>query len=399
MGHPQRGHRRRPAAGLDRRDFLRALGLGGAVLGLGPGLVACGTDPAPTASGGSSAPAGDAKTLAWSNWPLYLDTSEEDDSEHPTLTAFTEKTGIEVTYTEDINDNDEFFGKISPQLAAGRSTGRDLVVLTDWMAGRMIDLGYVQELDKANIPNAGNLIDSYEQVPFDPGRRFSMPWQSGMTGIGYNPVKLGRELSAVDDLFAPDLKGRVTLLSEMRDTMGLLLLSMDASPEEHTFAQYKAAIAKLQGLVDDGFVRSFTGNDYASDLASGNLAAAVGWSGDVLQLQADDPDMQFVVPAQGGILWSDNLLIPKLAANKKGAEQLIDHYYDPAVAAEVAAYVNYVTPVDGTKAEMEELDPELATNELIFPTAQTLSQLHSFKPLDEGEEKEYQDLFQGVIGA
>lgn len=399
MNLSPRGQRRLPAPGLDRRDFLRALGLGGVALGLGPGLVACGTDPVDTASGGPSAGAGDATTLAWSNWPLYLDTSEDDDSEHPTLTAFTEKTGIEVTYTEDINDNDEFFGKISPQLAANRSTGRDLVVLTDWMAGRMIDLGYVQELDKTAIPNTGNLIDTYEQVPFDPGRRFSMPWQSGMTGIGYNPVKLGRELSSVDDLFAPDLKGRVTLLSEMRDTMGLLLLTMDASPEEHTFAQYKAAIAKLQKLVDDGVIRSFTGNDYASDLASGTLAAAVGWSGDVLQLQADDPDMQFVVPAQGGILWSDNLLVPKLAANKSGAEKLIDHYYDPAVAAEVAAYVNYVTPVDGAQAEMEELAPELAGNELIFPTAQTLSQLHSFKPLDEGEEKEYQDLFQKVIGA
>ena len=262
-----------------------------------------------------------------------------------------------MEYTEDINDNDEFFGKISPQLAAGRSPGRDVVVLTDWMAGRMIRLGYLQELDKANIPNAGNLIDTYQQVPFDPGRKFTMPWQSGMTGIGYNPTRLGRELSSVDDLFARDLKGKVTLLSEMRDTMGLLLLSMDASPEEHTFAQFKAAIAKLQKLVDQGYVRSFTGNDYTSDLASGNLAAAVGWSGDVMQLQADDADMQFVVPAQGGILWSDNLMIPKGAANKKGAEQLIDYYYDPAVAAQVAAYVNYVTPVDGTKAAMQRGGP------------------------------------------
>jgi spermidine/putrescine transport system substrate-binding protein len=185
----------------------------------------------------------------------------------------------------------------------------------------------------------------------------------------------------------------------MRDTMGLMLLSMDVSPEEHTFAQYSAAIAKLQKLVDQKYVRSFTGNDYASDLASGNLAAAVAWSGDVLQLQADDPDMQFVVPAQGGMLWSDNLMIPIKAANKAGAEELINYYYDPKVAAEVAAYVNYVTPVDGTKAAMQDVDAELASNELIFPTAKTLSQLHSFKPLDQAEEKKYQDLFQKVIGA
>ncbi len=383
---------------LSRRGFLRALGVGGAVVAVGPGLVSCGTDPAPTAgpasSGGSST-----GTVAWSNWPLYLDTAEDDESSYPTLAAFEESSGISVDYTEDINSNDEFFGKISPQLQAGQSTGRDLIVLTDWMAGRMISLGYVEELDKSNIPNASNLISSYQDLDFDPGRAYSLPWQSGMTGIGYNPEQLGREISKLDDLFQDDLKGRITMLSEMRDTMGLILLSMDVQPEDHTLADYEAAIAKLQGLVDDGFIRAFTGNEYAADLASGNIGAAVGWSGDVLQLQADDPGMQFIVPAQGGILWSDNLMVPKGAANKAGAEKLIDHYYDPVVAAEVAAWVNYVTPVDGAQEAMEELDPDLATNELIFPTDATLGMLHSFKPLTEDEERTYQDMFQKVIGA
>ena len=383
---------------LDRRAFLRALGLGGAALAVGPGLVACGTDPvsSPGASGTSGA---SSSTVSWSNWPLYLDVDEDSGNSYPTLEAFEESSGLTVEYTEDINDNDEFFGKISPQLQAGQSTGRDLVVLTDWMAARMISLGYVQELDKSNIPNADNLLPAYQDLEFDPGRAYSLPWQSGLTGIGYNPEKLGREITKLDDLFQDDLKGRITMLSEMRDTMGLILLSMDVQPEDHTFADYEAAIAKLQGLVDGGFVRAFTGNEYAADLASGNIGAAIAWSGDVVQLQADDPGMQYVVPDQGGILWSDNLMVPKGAANKEGAERLIDHYYDPAVAAEVAAYVNYVTPVEGAKAEMEELDPDLASNELIFPTEETLSRLHAFKPLSEDEERQYQDLFQRVIGA
>jgi spermidine/putrescine transport system substrate-binding protein len=164
-------------------------------------------------------------------------------------------------------------------------------------------------------------------------------------------------------------------------------------------ADYKAAIAKLQKLVDDGYVRAFTGNEYAADLASGNILAAIAWSGDVLQLQADDPDMQLVVPGDGGMLWSDNLMVPKGAANMAGAEKLMDFYYDPKIAAEVADYVNYVTPVKGAQDAMRDLDAELADNELIFPTEQTLGTLHSFKVLDEGEEKEYQDLFQKVIGA
>ncbi len=382
---------------LSRRSFLQAMGVGGAVLAAGPLLGACGTEG--TKNSDDAAASGDPKKLAWSNWPLYLDTSEDDETEHPTLNAFTEKTGIEVTYTEDINDNDEFFGKISPMLRAGRPTGRDVIVLTDWMAARMIRLGYVEKLDRGNIPNSKNLIPSYEDVPFDKGRQYSLPWQSGIAGIGYNPVALGREIKEVDDLFQPDLKGRLTMLTEMRDTMGLLLLSLGKSPEDHSLADYKAAIAKLQKVVDDGYVRAFTGNEYAADLASGNILAAIAWSGDVLQLQADDPDMQLVVPGDGGMLWSDNLMVPKGAANKAGAEKLMDFYYDPKIAAEVAAYVNYVTPVAGTKEILAEKDPELAENPLIFPTAEDVSRLSGYPNLSVEEEQQMNEAFEQVVGA
>jgi spermidine/putrescine transport system substrate-binding protein len=388
------------SAGLNRRSFLRALGVGGALLAAGPVLAACGTKGTnSSASGGSGGGGGDSKTVNWSNWPLYLDASDKNPDEHPTLVAFQKKSGLKVNYTEDVNDNDEFFGKIAPQLKAGQSTGRDLIVLTDWMAARMIRLGYVQKLDKANIPNAKNLKSQYEDVPFDKGRTYSLPWQSGMTGIGYDPDKLGREITKVDDLFKPDLKGRITMLTEMRDTMGLILLSMDVDPVDHTLDDYKAGIAKLQKVVDQGYVRQFTGNEYAADLAAGNIGAAFAWSGDVVQLQADNPKMKLVLPSDGAMLWSDNLMIPVKAANKAGAEKLIDYYYDPKVAAEVEAYVNYVCPVEGAAEAAKDIDPELAANQLIFPGPETLKKLHGFKNLDEAEEKTYQDLFQKVIGA
>jgi len=267
------------------------------------------------------------------------------------------------------------------------------------MAARMIRLGYVQELDKANIPNASNLLPTYQDVPFDQGRVYSLPWQSGITGIAYNPEELGREITRVDDLFQDDLRGRITMLTEMRDTMGLMLLSMGKDPVDHTQSDYEAAIAKLQQIVDDGYVRQFTGNEYAADLAAGNIGAAIAWSGDVVQLQADDPAIALVLPAEGAMLWSDNLMVPIKAGNKAGAEQLINYYYDPAVAAEVEASVNYVCPVAGAQEAAMEIDPELAGNELIFPTAAAQGALHSFKALDEDEEKAYQDLFQAVIGA
>jgi spermidine/putrescine transport system substrate-binding protein len=384
--------------GLSRRGFLRGLGAVG-LFAATPGLLtACGSEGS-DGGGNGGGDGGGGGTVAWSNWPLYLDVSDDDDNVRPTLERFQEESGLRVRYSEDINSNDEYFGKISPQLQAGRGAGTDLMVLTDWMAARLIRLEYVQELEAGNIPNLSNLRESLRDVPFDPGRRFSVPWQSGLTGIGYDPNVLGRELTSIEDLFADDLRGRVTMLTEMRDTMGLMLLATGADPADHTLEEYRTAIARLQELVDAGQVRQFTGNEYAADLAGGNIGAAIAWSGDVIQLQADNPDMAFVVPDEGGMLWSDNLLIPIGAQNKEGAEQIIDFYYQPDVAAEVAAYVNYVSPVEGAQEEMREIDEELAEDPLIFPDEETEAKLHAFKNLDEDEEREYQDLFQRVIGA
>lgn len=398
------------AMGMSRRRFLRTVGAGGVVLGGGTLLSACGIDEGETAGGQSTAGEGAAgdpeagRTLTIANWPLYIDSSAEDEedeaaSDYPTLEQFTEETGIEVNYLVEINSNEEYFAQIREQLDAGQDIARDIIILTDWMAGRLIGLGWLSEINLDNIPNAANLNERLQDVAFDPERAYSLPWQSGLTGIGYNPEALGRELTSINDLFAEDLAGRVTFLSEMRDTMGLVMASMGSDPLNHEFSEYERAIERLQGAVDSGQIRQFTGNEYAEDLATGNLAAAIAWSGDVIQLQFDNPDLQFVVPAEGSLLWSDNMLVPANAAHQAEAEEFMNFVYQPEIAAQIAAYVNFITPVSGAQEAMEEIDPELASDELIFPSEETLANTFDFKQLSEDEEREYQDLFQGVIGA
>ncbi len=387
--------------GLTRRSFLRSVGTGGLVVAAGPLLAACSgiegsssTEPAADGGTGTAAAAGD--VVNFSNWTLYIDV--DDDGNYPSLEQFTSETGIEVNYFEDVNDNDTFFARHRQQLAAGEDIGRDIMVLTDWMASRMINLEFVEEIDAANVPNKANVIERLAAPAFDPERRFSLPWQSGITGIGYNPGLIGREITSVNDLFDPALAGQVTFLTEMRDTMGLIMLTMGSDPADHTFEEYETAIARLQEAVDSGQVRAFTGNDYAADLAAGNVGAAIAWSGDVLQSQFENPEIQWVIPAEGGMLWADNMQIPANAANKAGAEALMDFVYRPEIAAQIAAWVNFITPVEGAREVMEELDPELAENPLIFPDADMLAQTFEFKTLTEEEDQAYQELFQGVLG-
>jgi spermidine/putrescine transport system substrate-binding protein len=395
---------------IGRRDFLRS----SAILGSGAFLAACGgissesaqnveeseaaSAAAEAPSAGASPTAAGEQVLNFSNWPLYIDTSE-DEQTHPTLDQFTEETGIEVNYYEDINDNNEYFGKIRNQLDAGESIGRDIIVLTDWMAARLIALQWVQKLDHANIPNMSNLREAYQNVAFDEGRNYSLPWQSGLTGIGVNPSAVDKEITSINDLFDPALAGRVTMLTEMRDTMGLIMSAMDIDPADHTFGEYQQAIQKLKKAVDDGQIRQFTGNEYATDLAAGNIAACIAWSGDVIQLQFDNPDLQFVVPDQGASLWSDNMMVPINAEHKANAEALMDFVYQPDIAAQIAASVNFITPVEGAQEAMQDVDPELVEYELLFPSDELLANTWEFKALDEQEERRYQDAFQRVIGA
>jgi len=383
---------------LRRRDFLRMLGLGSAAVIGGGALAGCGTEgTAGQARKQVKDQSANEKVLNFSNWPLYIDTNEG--GKHPTLLAFERRTGISVDYVEEINDNASFFAKIRPQLSAGQPTGSDIVVFTNDWAGHMIELGWVQKLDRTNIPNADNLLATLAQPPFDPERQYTLPWQTGLTGIGTNTKVTGREITSVEELLtAPDLKGRVTLLTEMTDTIGLIMLELGIDPEDFSQAEFDKALAKLQQAVDSGQIRQFTGNEYAPQLAKGDVAACMAWSGDVIQLQFQDPKIRFNIPDKGGNIWSDNMQVPVLATHKANAEKLMNHYYDPAVAAELAAWVNYICPVEGAKEAMRDIDASLADNELIFPSESTLSKVHSFKTLPWDEREELVEQFSQTIG-
>jgi spermidine/putrescine transport system substrate-binding protein len=390
-------------ASLSRRSLLRA-STGGALAvgGLGT-LSACGIPPAGKTQGGVSADDHSAKekTVSFSNWTEYMDV-DESEKHHPTLDAFTERTGIKVKYTEDINDNVEFFGKIKPQLAAGQDTGRDLICVTDWLAARLIRLGWVQKLDPANLPHAyANLSSQFRSPDWDPGRAYSYVWQGISTVIAFNKKALdGEEVRSVSDLLDnPKLKGRVGFLSEMRDSIGMTLLDMGKDPGNFTADDYDAAIARIQKAVDKGQIRRFTGNDYTSDLTSGDFAACIAWAGDVVQLKADSPHIDFVIPDSGYITSTDNLLIPNKARHKTNAERLIDYYYEPPVAAQLAAYINYVCPVDGVKEELAKIDEDAANNPLILPDKAMAKKSRAFRSLSSEEETAFEQKFAKLTGA
>ncbi|MBQ0830899.1 polyamine ABC transporter substrate-binding protein [Streptomyces tagetis] len=391
-------------AALTRRSLLRS-GAGGllAVGGLGA-LGACGIPPAGTEQGGVPAEDHSEKdrTVNFSNWTEYMDVDDGGGRRHPTLEEFTRRTGIRVTYTEDINDNSEFFGKIQAQLAAGQETGRDVMVLTDWLAARLIRLGWVQKLDPANLPHAfTNLSPQFRNPDWDPGRAYSYPWQGISTVVAYNKKALnGIEVRSVSDLLDnKKLKGRVGFLTEMRDTIGMMLLDMGKDPARFTDDDYDAAVARLQKGVDTGQIRRFHGNDYTSDLTKGDLAACLAWAGDIVQLKADSPDVDFVIPESGYITSSDNLLIPNRARHKTNAERLIDYYYEPVAAARLAAYINFVCPVEGVKRELAKIDPDAAENPLIIPDEEMRAKSHAFRSLSAKEETVYEEKFAKLTGA
>ncbi|MFI6660278.1 PotD/PotF family extracellular solute-binding protein [Streptomyces sp. NPDC050523] len=390
-------------AAMTRRSLLRASAGGALAAGGIASLSGCGIPAAGKTEGGQSADDHSAKEkeINFSNWPEYIDV-DDSGKHHPTLDAFRKRTGISVKYTEDINDNDEFFGKIQPQLAAGQDTGRDLIVLTDWLAARMIRLGYVQKLDASNLPHAyANLSEQFRSPDWDPGRAYSYVWQGISTVVAFNKKALGGvEVKSVSDLLDnPKLKGRVGLLTEMRDTVGMTMLDMGKDPAKFTSDDYDAVIARLQKAVDKGQIRRFTGNDYTSDLSKGDLAACVAWGGDIVQLQADNPDVGYVIPDSGYMTSTDNLLIPNKARHKTNAERLIDYYYEPGPAAELAAYINYVSPVADVKPYLAKIDKSAANNPLILPDKAMQAKSVAFRSLSSKEETAYQQKFAKLTGA
>jgi spermidine/putrescine transport system substrate-binding protein len=381
--------RRDLAPGLDRRGFLgrSARAVGGLVLA-GPFATACrGSD----AGSSRSARVGAPRTVRISNWPLYIDAE--------TTADFESATGIHVAYTEDVNDNNEYFAKIAEPLARGQSIDRDIVVVTDWLVGRMIRLGYCTPLDDSRFPNKAGLVDDLRDVDFDPGRTYSVPWLSGMVGIGYNPGKTGRHLTSVSDLFDPALAGRVTMLTEMRDTLGLLMLGDGRDPARATPADVEAVCAKVEKYRENGHIRAFTGNDYAEDLAGGNIAAAIAWSGDIQGLAGDNPDLRWIAPREGAMLFSDNMVVPRTSDRLAAAMAWMNYVYQPAVSARIVRSVFYLSPVQGAVAELARTSPELAASPLINPPDDVRARLHIFRTLSDDEDQQYNRLFQQAMGA
>ncbi len=389
---------------MSRRGFLATAGATGAAAA----LAACGTGSSSSSSasaGANAAPVATPsdisatdKTLTWANWTLYLDYDKEK-KVYPSLVEFEKQTGIKVTYKEDIEDNATFNGKVQGQMKNGQDIGYDLVTPTDWNAGNWIRQGWAAQLDEAAVPNKKNILPQLADVQFDPGRKYSLTWQSGFAGLAWNKAKVPAGLKAVNDLWNAALKGKVVVLSEMRDTIGLIMLSQGVDISgPFTNDQFMAALDVLQQQVDSGQVKQVKGNSYKEDLINGQAFAAIAWSGDIFQLNAENGDQWgFALPESGGTLWSDNLLIPATSPRKSNAEKLMNYYYQPEKAAEVAAYVNYVCPVQGAQQAMEKIDPKLAQSEWIFPTSATLDNAKVFRPLTPQEQAEYSKAFGTVI--
>jgi spermidine/putrescine transport system substrate-binding protein len=379
---------------LTRRQLLGRAALGGAALTVPGLLAACGGTATKAGTGTTSQKL--AKTLHFSNWTLYID---KKGNKHPSLDQFQKHYGVHVNYTEDINDNATFFSKIEPQLSRGQSTGRDLIVMTDnsRYPSLLVNKKWVEKLDKSAIPNIKNLIPQQRHPNWDPNRDYSLPWQSGMTGIGWNE-KLTDPVLTMDDLLGnPKLKGKAGLLTEFADTLCLVMAANGDDPSHVTDATFNRAISTIKKAVDSGQIRGFYGNDYSSALSRSDLVATMAWSGDIVQLQADNPHLKWNLPDTGGDIWTDNMLIPK-GGNVYTASVYMNWVYSPKIAAEIEDYVNYICPVLGAKAVLLKQDPAIAKNTLIFPTDAMLNNVHTIDPAALNNEK-YQTTWSNLISA
>ena len=369
---------------LTRQQLLRRAAIGGAAITFPGILAACGSSGSKAGEGTTSVEQKLAKTLNFSNWTLYMDVNKKTKA-FPSLDAFQKKTGVHVNYAEDINDNASFFAKIQGPLSRGQSTGRDIVVLTDndRYLGLMLRKGWAEKLDKAAIPNIKNLVDVQKHPNFDQNRDYTLPWQSGMTGIAYNDTITDPVLSIDDLLENPKLKGKITVLNSMGDAMTIVMLSNGDDPTKVTDKGWNAAFKRIQKAVDNKQIRQFTGNDYAPILARGDLKAAMSWSGDIAQL--GNAHIHWNVPEAGGALWTDNMLIPK-GGDVYTASVYMNYVYDPKVQGLMEGGdpkrnitgIYYIPPVKGAGAAAKKYDPAVAKNTLIFPTADMLSKVKIF---------------------
>jgi len=394
---------------VTRRVFLQ----GSTMAGVAAFLAACGGGSAPSPTGQASVTPTEGASaeptaaaiegpLNFANWPAYIDLTE-DETSSPTLVDFEAKYGITVNYQEEIEANEDFYATIAPQLGAGLDTGWDIIVLTDYMAARVVRAGWIEEISADATPTAhANVRDELRGLDWDPDMKFHFPWQSGATGVGYNVVSTGRELTKVEDLFDPAFNGKATLLSGYPDTFSLVGLMLKAKgqianlPAEMTYEDAQAVHDYLKPFVDDGHIRAFTGNEYLQDFGSGDTWVAFVWSGDLASSGGEDD--RFIFPEEGSIIWTDNMLIPKGAQHKAAAEAMIDFVYDVANAARLAAWIYYISPVKGAGEEIAKTDEELASNELLFPPAEIAAKMYPQMALEDEDDVQWADLAADLEG-
>lgn len=375
-------------SGMSRRDFMRF----SALLGVGAvgvsqfGLAACSSDSGGSASGGSG-------NITIANWVDYIDKS--------LIPASGKAAGAKVKYLDNINSNEEWFAKADPKLRRDESIGSDGVVLTDWMVSRILQLDYLQKLDQAVLTNKGNLQPDLQHPSFDKNRAYSLPWQTGITGIAYNEKMTGKPITTIDEFFSKDIPGGVTVLDEKRDTIGLIMLSMGISTDPVDYKKTEPAFDKLEQVSKDNILRGVNGNEYVNDLSQGNLAACFAWSGDVAQITRDNPDVKFAIPDSGGMLWADNFVIPKTSDEAEAASKWINFFYDPVNAAKVTVAVEYISPVVGVAEQLQKMGGDaakLAENPLVVPTADMRKNLHIFGVLDDKEEEKFDARWAQALG-
>jgi spermidine/putrescine transport system substrate-binding protein len=373
----------------NRREVLQLLSAAAGSAALGPILSACNG----TYNGSQ------AKSLAISNWPLFIDTDQANTA--GTVRRFEQSTGIRVIYREDLNDPDSFFSRIRLPLAMGLPVEQDIIMVPNWLASRMIRLGWLEKLPWSQIPNARNLNAVLRKPLWDPNGAYTLPWQVGITGIAYNIKATGRELTSVDDLFNRSLAGRVSFLSLWRDTLGLLMLADGKNITRPTYADAKPALARLQQAKAKGQIRSFTGNDYQKDLLVGNLAACVAWAGDVAQLLSENPDLRFVVPKSGGVLTADVMVIPRKADTPNEAAAWMNFVYEPGNAAKIVAATHFISPVDGVREVFaaSASTADLVNDPLMFPPPAMRARLQMLGPFSDRDEQAIERDFSRLIAS
>jgi spermidine/putrescine transport system substrate-binding protein len=409
---------RRQLGGASRRGFLAAgvaagaAGLLGACATKTKNSSAAGAAGAGSGSGSTSATPAEGKAgtdksdsekiVNFSNWVSYIDVDPKDKNKRPTLDNFKAATGITVNYTEDVNSNDDFFAKIHQQLAAGQDTGRDLMVLSDWMIGKLRQMGYLQPLNLDNIPNFKDLLPEAANPAYDPSRKHTVPWALGFTLMGVNLKSAGltadqaQKLSIKDMMTDAKYKGKVGYFAEMEDGVGFGLLATGADPTKFTDDQFSAAVAYIQKAKDNNQIRQFTGNDYINDLTNGNYAMCMAYSGDIAQI--DDPNIVWVVPQEGMLWFADNMCIPAMASHKTNAEKFMNYMLDPKVGAALDDYISYIPSMQGADTAMKDIDAQALQNLLIFPDAATKAKAHEFQSLDLKTLDKYVSQFKDVTG-